>query len=127
MSAIRSMVIVEDDPDVVQFLQAALAGWDGPLKMSICTNGQEAIATIIREQPDLVMLDLMLPRISGFEVFRQIKTRCPGKRPKVLIITAYHADGTEAAIESLGADGFIAKPFTLEELYDQLRPFLETR
>lgn len=125
MSHPRSVVIVEDDPEVANFVQDALRAWEVSMETSICINGRDAVNAILRQAPDVVVLDLMLPHLSGFEVLQQIKARCVHKPPKVLLMTAYHADGTETNLETLGADGFLAKPFTLDELYDHLRPLLE--
>src|SRR5688572_241813 len=114
------LLVVEDDPNIVELLSASLrfAGFE----VSAATNGAEAVAAARAAQPDLVVLDIMLPDLDGFEVIRRM--RDGGVRTPVVFLTA--RDSTEDKVRglTLGGDDYVTKPFSLEELTARIRAVL---
>jgi two-component system, OmpR family, response regulator len=114
------LLVVEDDPNIVELLSASLrfAGFD----VAAATNGAEALASARQLPPDLVVLDVMLPDLDGFEVIRRM--RDGGVRTPVVFLTA--RDATEDKIRglTLGGDDYVTKPFSLEELTARIRAVL---
>jgi len=114
------LLVVEDDPNIVELLSASLrfAGFE----VSAVTNGAEAVAAARQAPPDLVVLDVMLPDLDGFEVIRRMREG--GTRTPVVFLTA--RDATEDKIRglTLGGDDYVTKPFSLEELTARIRAVL---
>ncbi len=114
------LLVVEDDPNIVELLSASLrfAGFT----VSTATSGMAAIEAAREVRPDLVVLDVMLPDLDGFEVIRRM--RGEGVRTPVVFLTA--RDATEDKIRglTLGGDDYVTKPFSLEELTARIRAVL---
>ena len=112
--------MVEDDPNIRELLSASLrfAGF----AVDAVTTGTEAVTAARDIRPDLVVLDVMLPDLDGFEVIRRL--RDAGVRTPVVFLTA--RDGTEDKIRglTLGGDDYVTKPFSLEELTARIRAVL---
>jgi DNA-binding NtrC family response regulator len=117
-------VLVVDDEEVLQDVLTTLVRREGHRPLAART-GEEALAVLEREDVDLVLLDLMLPGISGMEVLQRIRNSDPDQ--VVVMITAYSS--IEGAIEAmrLGAFHYIPKPFKNEEVLHTLRKGLEQR
>ncbi len=117
-------VLVEDDAEIVEFISLALSlGW--PDAQIIYVNQGEEIAQLVEsELPDLILLDLGLPGISGFEVLKIVRQR---SNVPVIIITV--SDSEESIVKglSLGADEYIVKPFGQLELLARIRAVLRNR
>ena len=114
-------VLVTDDEDNIRFLlDAALRhfGFD----VILAANGREALGAVADDKPDLIVLDVMLPDLDGFEVCRRL--RADGVRVPVLFLTA--RDGTEEKVRglTLGGDDYVTKPFSLEEVVARVRAIL---
>jgi two-component system OmpR family response regulator len=112
--------VVEDDPNIVELLSASLrfAGFE----VSAATNGAEALAAAREAHPDLVVLDVMLPDLDGFEVIRRM--RDGGVRTPVVFLTARDATDDKIRGLTLGGDDYVTKPFSLEELTARIRAVL---
>ena len=110
------VLVVDDQADVVELLESsfALRGY----KVISARNGQEALAKVYQEQPDVELLDIMMPVFDGYEICRIIKSGADTKHIQVIFITA---KGRQADIErgfELRADGYVVKPFEPMELTD---------
>src|SRR5262245_37139964 len=114
------LLVVEDDPNIVELLSASLrfAGFD----VTAATNGAEAVANARESRPDLVVLDVMLPDLDGFEVIRRM--RDGGVRTPVVFLTARDATDDKIRGLTLGGDDYVTKPFSLEELTARIRAVL---
>jgi two-component system OmpR family response regulator len=114
------LLVVEDDPNIVELLSASLryAGFD----VATATSGADAIAIADEYRPDLIILDVMLPDLDGFEVIRRL--RAGSQRMPVVFLTA--RDNTSDKIRglTLGGDDYVTKPFSLEELTARIRAVL---
>jgi two-component system OmpR family response regulator len=115
-----SLLVVEDDPNILELLSASLrfAGFE----VRAATSGSEALAAATERRPDLVVLDVMLPDVDGFDVIKRL--RAEGDRVPVVFLTA--RDGTDDKIRglTLGGDDYVTKPFSLEELTARIRAVL---
>lgn len=109
----RRILIVDDDPDVLAVIEQALQAEGARTKC--CTDGNSAVALCERENPELVVLDMMLPKRSGFLVLERIKQMGEGA-PRVVMITANEGKRHQTYAESLGVDGYLHKPVRLERL-----------
>jgi two-component system, OmpR family, response regulator len=114
------LLVVDDEPDIVELLSASLryAGFD----VSTATSGRQALTEARRFRPDLVLLDVMMPDLDGFEVVRRL--RGEGARVPVLFLTA--RDATEDKIKglTLGGDDYVTKPFSLAEVIARIEAVL---
>jgi two-component system OmpR family response regulator len=114
------LLVVEDDPNILELLSASLrfAGFD----ITTATSGAEAVAAVRERRPDLIVLDIMLPDLDGFEVVR--KLRDTGTRTPVVFLTARDATDDKIRGLTLGGDDYVTKPFSLEELTARIRAVL---
>jgi DNA-binding response OmpR family regulator len=111
------ILIVEDDASILRGLQMNL-GLEG-YQVLVARDGEEGLAIWRHEHPDLIVLDLMLPRRSGIEVLSAIRSEDPATR--VLILSAKDQEADKVLGLSLGADDYMAKPFSLPELLARIR------
>ncbi len=118
-SPIRALV-VDDEPNLAELLATALRyeGW----QVEIALTGNSATRTAKALQPDVVVLDMMLPDIDGLQVLRRIRTNTP--HVPVLFLTARDAVEDRVAGLTAGGDDYVTKPFSLEEVVARLRALL---
>ena len=114
------ILVVDDEPSIVDAVATALR-YEG-YEVEEAASGREAIEAVVRSEPDLVVLDWMLPDIEGIEVGRRL--RAQGYRTAVLFLTA--KDGTENKVEALraGGDDYVTKPFSLAEVVARTQAIL---
>ncbi len=112
------ILIVDDEPDVVKFLETALRA-DGFEVMS-AYDGIGALDLAEVEKPDVVVLDIMMPMMSGYEVCRQLKSNPQTKHIPVLCVTSAHSPDTRRHAQAAGAQGLLVKPFIPAELVAQV-------
>jgi DNA-binding response OmpR family regulator len=111
----KVVLIVDDDPDVVTAITTVLE--DQGAKVFAAVDGAQAVEFAEKEQPDLVVLDMMLPKRSGFLVLERIKKGKPkGSKPRVVMITGNLGSRHKIYAESLGVDDYINKPFRMDRL-----------
>jgi two-component system, OmpR family, alkaline phosphatase synthesis response regulator PhoP len=120
-----SVLLVDDNLQNLELMQAYLEGL--PCHIRTARDGAEAIALIDQRVPDLVLLDVMMPRMSGFEVCQKIKGNPATRDVIVIMVTALHEVGDfERAVEC-GTNDFITKPVNKLELLTRVRSLLELR
>ncbi|HET8602504.1 MAG TPA: response regulator transcription factor [Marmoricola sp.] len=114
------LLVVDDEPNIVELLAASLrfVGFE----VVTARNGTEALRAAAEHQPDLVVLDVMMPGVDGFEVVRRLRQE--GSTAPVVFLTA--KDSTEDKVTglTLGGDDFVTKPFSLEEVIARIRAVL---
>ena len=121
----KKILVVEDDPVNSMILADFLAA-NGYETLS-ASSGPEGIERFERDQPDLMLVDVQLPRQNGFEVVREIKSRPAGKTTPILLMSAVYNDRDQSSrTVQLGAlaDGYLSKPFDLVHLLSQVRQLL---
>ncbi|MGO9311349.1 MAG: response regulator [Syntrophobacteraceae bacterium] len=116
------ILVVEDDHDIAQLLAITMkkAGYE----VAVTENGYEALNSIRRHPPDLVILDLMIPGIDGFEVCKEMKRDPKTGAVPVLIVTARGEEIDRIIGLELGADDYVVKPFSPRELLLRVRAIL---
>ena len=117
------VLVVEDDMFIADLVGMGLRH-EG-FKVSTVVNGQQAIASTARDRPDLIVLDIMLPDVDGFEVCRRL--RATGDDVPVLFLTARDAVEDRVCGLDLGADDYLTKPFSVSELVARVRAVLRRR
>lgn len=117
------ILIIEDDPSILRGLQLNL-GMEGFVVRS-ATDGAAGLAMARSERPDLVVVDVMLPKLGGLEVVREIRAADPDL--PVLILSAKGQEGDKVAGLQLGADDYMVKPFGLKELLARIDALLRRR
>lgn len=120
------IMIVDDDPQFLYLLGQKLDMARGYKKV-VCTGGQDALDKIPKEKPDLILLDVMMPDIDGFEVCQKIKSM-PGMRfTSIIFVTAKRETEDKIKGGMLGADDYITKPVDPNELLRRIRVQLRIR
>src|SRR4051812_33568273 len=119
------ILVVDDHEDNIEVLRARLEAWG--YQTSSASNGHEALKQVVERTPDLILLDVMMPEISGIEVARKIKG--DPNLPFIPIIMQTALDSTENKVEGLeaGADDYITKPIDFAELKARLRSMLRIK
>ena len=117
------ILIVEDDPSIRLGLQRSL-GFEG-FTVDVATDGEQAIQKAFDKKPDLILLDLMLPRLNGFEVCKTVRQYDP-KIP-IVILSAKGDEGDKVLGLELGADDYVTKPFSVRELVARVKAALRRK
>nr|WP_297353054.1 response regulator [uncultured Caldimonas sp.] len=120
----KTVLIADDEPNIVISLEYLLeqAGY----RVVVARDGQEALDAIERERPDLVLLDVMLPRLSGFDVCQKIRENPATQGVRVMMLTAKGREVEMSKGLALGADVYVTKPFSTKELLAQVAEQLGT-
>ena len=109
-----SVLAVDDIPLNLLLVQKMLARYN--FKMRTAANGQQALDAVSAEKPDLILLDLMMPGIDGFEVIRRLKDNPDTAGIRIVILSALNSNEDVVKAFNLGADDFIMKPIIMEKL-----------
>ncbi|MDG2407474.1 MAG: response regulator [Pirellulales bacterium] len=116
-SGAKRILIVDDDAEIVESLRYALEA--KKYTVLIARDGNQGLAMAEREDPDLVILDMMMPKRSGFLVLEKLR-RTRAVPLKVIMITANEGSRHKAYAEMLGVDDYIRKPFAMERLVESV-------
>jgi DNA-binding response OmpR family regulator len=120
------VLVAEDEGDIAGLIKHTLER-DGEVHVDIAPSGDAALRAIDEQPPDLLILDLNLPVLSGFEVCRILRGRPATRALPVIILTARSAESDRVAGLDLGADDYVTKPFSLRELAARVRAVLRRR
>ena len=116
----KTALVVDDDRDILMAIETALSDLD--LEIIKATDGNEAIRQADARSPDIVILDMMLPKRSGFLVLEKLKRgKKPSDPPRVVMITANLGTRHRIYAEGLGVDAYLNKPFRMEKLVDTVK------
>jgi DNA-binding response OmpR family regulator len=118
----KRVLIVDDEPNIVAALEYLLqrSGYE----VRVAVNGDEALQEVEKHGPDLVLLDVMMPKKSGYEVCQRIREREDWKRIKIIMLSARGREAEVSKGLSLGADLYITKPFSNAELVARIGDLL---
>ena len=115
------VLIVDDEPNIVTSLRFLMK--KSGFETSVARDGEEALAEVQRFQPDLVLLDVMMPKRDGFEVCQTL--RASGQtRTKIILLTAKGRETEVAKGLAVGADAYVTKPFSTRDLVEQVNRLL---
>jgi CheY-like chemotaxis protein len=119
---VAAVLIVDDDPQTQDYLKTLLdkAGY----KVLLADDGESAMEMVVEHQPDLVLLDIMMPGAHGYSVCNRIKSNDITKRIKVIFLTAKSFPADKRQADQVGADGYLVKPVASEDLLKSLREHL---
>jgi DNA-binding response OmpR family regulator len=118
----KKVLIADDEPNIVTALEFLLqkSGYE----VMVAHNGDEALQRVESFGPDLVLLDVMMPRISGYEVCRRMRERSDWRHIKIIMLSAKGREAEVSKGVSLGADLYVTKPFSNNELVGKIGELL---
>ena len=117
----KRVLLVDDDPEIIDAIRYALEAKG--FQIFIARDGNQGLAMAEREDPDLVILDMMMPKRSGFLVLEKLR-RTRETPVRVIMITANEGSRHKAYAEMLGVDDYIRKPFAMDKLVDSVQRLL---
>jgi DNA-binding response OmpR family regulator len=118
----QRILIVDDEPNIVASLEFLLGR--GGYEVRVARNGEEALVEADRFVPALVLLDVMMPKLDGYEVCQRIRQGPAGRTVKIVMLTARGRAVDLQKGKALGADLFVTKPFSTKELVAHVRELL---
>ena len=121
----KQVLIADDEPNIVTALEFLLRR--NGYEVSIARNGDEALKLIEQNQPDLVLLDVMMPVRSGYEVCKAVRAREDWRHIKIVVLTAKGREADANKGLALGADLYVTKPFSNRELMAKINGLLDVR
>jgi two-component system alkaline phosphatase synthesis response regulator PhoP len=122
----KKILIVDDEPFVRALLEETLESFEEQgVVLLVAKNGQQALELAQTERPDLVFLDVMMPRMSGYEVCQRIKASRNLKHTHVILLTARGQEGDKQLGMDVGADEYITKPFDPDAIITRPREILK--
>lgn len=116
------ILIADDEANIVVSLEYMMRR-EG-FEVSVARDGTQALEAIRREQPDLVLLDAMMPGMSGFDVCQTVRANDALRHTKILMVTAKGRDTDQARGLGVGADAYLTKPFSTKQLLSTVRELL---
>jgi len=118
----RKILIVDDEPNIVLSLEFLMkqAGY----QVRTAADGEAGLAAVAAERPDLILLDVMMPRKNGYEVCQAVRANPDCKDVRVIMLTAKGRDVEREKGLALGADDYITKPFSTQEVVGKVRELL---
>ena len=119
--ASKRVLLVDDDPEIIESLRYALESRG--YQIFIARDGNQGLAMAEKEDPDLVILDMMMPKRSGFLVLERLK-RLGEKKHRIIMITANEGNRHKAYAEMLGVDDYVRKPFPMDRLIQSVARLL---
>jgi two-component system phosphate regulon response regulator PhoB len=119
----RRVLLADDDPSLLRLISTTLGTGDFDLLQAL--DGQEALELAQRERPDLILLDINMPRLDGFQVCEQLKQDPQTAGIKVVMLTARGSEADRARGRECGADDYFVKPFSPIQLLNKVYALLE--
>ena len=115
----RTILVADDEPDNRAIMAAALAA--SGYKVCEASDGDEAVVLALRERPDLILLDMAMPGVSGWDAIRRIKAMPQTRDIPVFAFTAYALAGDELKAKEAGCDGYVSKPCVPKDVVEKIR------
>jgi two-component system, cell cycle response regulator DivK len=118
----KRILVIEDTEDNRQIVRDLLVSVG--YEIIEATNGAEGVAMAQAQHPDLILMDIQLPQMDGYEATRRIRAIPELARVPIIAVTSYALSGDEAKTRAAGCDGYVAKPFSPRQLLAKIREFL---
>jgi CheY-like chemotaxis protein/HPt (histidine-containing phosphotransfer) domain-containing protein len=117
----RTVVIADDDPEVARLVDAQMRS--SGYTAIVVSDGEQALAVVRAHPPDVLVLDLMMPKVSGFDVLTEVRAS-RGPRPRIIVLSGRGREQDVLRAFELGADDYMTKPFSPQELLARMERFL---
>ncbi len=117
-----NILIIEDDPEAARILELSLKREQ--YKITIALNGTQGLVAVQTQSPDLVLLDLMMPDIDGYEVLRRVRANPLTAELPIIIVSARTHDADKRMAAQLGANGYLTKPYRRADLLNMIQACL---
>jgi len=118
----KRILVVEDQPDNRQIIRDMLAPTD--YEITEAENGEEALAAIAKQRPDLILMDIQLPIMDGYEATRRVKADASLHAIPIIAVTSYALSGEEKKARAAGCDDYFPKPFSPRQLLAKVYQYL---
>ena len=118
----KRILVVEDQEDNRQILRDLLA--NAGYEMIVAADGVQALAQAEKHRPDLILMDIQLPVLDGYEATRRLKANPELKAIPIIVVTSYALSGDEDKARAAGCDAYVAKPFSPRALLAKMREYL---
>jgi two-component system cell cycle response regulator DivK len=118
----KRILVVEDQEDNRQIIRDLLATTD--YELSEAENGEEALAAVAQQRPDLILMDIQMPVLDGYEATRRIKADPALRAIPIIAITSYALSGDEQKAREAGCDDYVPKPYSPRQLLAKIRNYL---
>ncbi len=119
----KKILIVEDNQDNRELVVKILK--NKGYQIIEAADGEEALEKVTREKPDLILMDISIPKIDGYEVTKRLKDQEEFKHIPIVALTAHAMKGDREKFISIGFEGYISKPINIRELPEQIRSYLK--
>jgi DNA-binding response OmpR family regulator len=118
----KRILVVDDETYILNILDFSLGG-EG-FEVLTANNGEEALTMAVDQHPDLIVLDVMMPKIDGFEVCRALKAKADTKDIPIILLTAKDRDNDRQRGQEVGVDRYMTKPFSPQKLIEAIHEML---
>ena len=118
----KRILVVEDQQDNRQIVRDLLTTCE--YEITEAENGEEALASVAKDRPDLILMDIQLPVMDGYEATRRIKADPSLSSIPIIAVTSYALNGDEEMARAAGCDDFVPKPYSPRQLLAKIREFL---
>ncbi len=119
----NQIIVIEDEPDIQQLIHSILTA--NGFEVIRASTGEEGLVLASKLKPDLIILDIVMPGLSGLEVLRLLKSKKTTKNIPVIIVSALNRDVDRKYAEDYGADAYVPKPFTISEILIEVDKLLK--
>ena len=118
----KRILVVEDQEDNLQILRDLLTS--AGFEIIEAKDGEEGVRVAVAEQPDLILMDIQLPLMDGYEATRRIKADPDLKNIPVIVVTSYALSGDDGKAHAAGCDAYVTKPYSPRQLLAKIKEFL---
>ena len=118
----KRILVVEDQPDNRQIIRDMLSPTD--YEITEAENGEQALAAVAKQRPDLILMDIQLPIMDGYEATRRIKADAALRSIPIIAVTSYALSGEGHTARAAGCDDYVPKPYSPRQLLAKIRQYL---